>query len=111
MIPVPVAAQVIDKARNASRVVQAGAQTIPMPAPRWKYPRLTSSQYQHEMCGRQRQPRTCPVVLSACTDRRRGAEYVFGIYATCARKNAVGGPGPFTARAAHGAIRKMILNE
>ena len=99
----------IDKARNASRVVQAGAQ---MTSATLKYPRLTSShEYQHEMCGRQRQPRTCSVVLSACTDRRRGAEYVFGTYATCARKNAVGDPGPFTARAAHGAIRKMILNE
>jgi HK97 family phage major capsid protein len=42
MIPVPVASTVIDKARNASRVIQAGAQTIPMTSATLKYPRLTT---------------------------------------------------------------------
>lgn len=42
MIPTPVASQVIDKARNASRVIEAGAQTIPMTSATLKYPRLTT---------------------------------------------------------------------
>jgi HK97 family phage major capsid protein len=42
MVPVPVAAQVIDKARNASRVIEAGAKTIPMTSATLKYPRLTA---------------------------------------------------------------------
>jgi HK97 family phage major capsid protein len=42
MVPTPVAAQVIDKARNASRVIEAGALTIPMTSATLKYPRLTT---------------------------------------------------------------------
>jgi HK97 family phage major capsid protein len=42
MVPTPVASQVIDKARNASRVIEAGAQTIPMTSQTLKYPRLTT---------------------------------------------------------------------
>jgi HK97 family phage major capsid protein len=42
MIPTPVAATVIDKARNASRVVEAGALTLPMTSATLKYPRLTT---------------------------------------------------------------------
>jgi HK97 family phage major capsid protein len=42
MLPVPVASQVIDKARNASRVIEAGAKTIPMTSATLKYPRLTT---------------------------------------------------------------------
>jgi HK97 family phage major capsid protein len=42
MIPVPVASTVIDKARNASRVVEAGALSIPMSSATLKYPRLTT---------------------------------------------------------------------
>jgi HK97 family phage major capsid protein len=42
MIPVPVASQVIDKARNASQVVAAGARTIPMTSATLKYPRLVT---------------------------------------------------------------------
>jgi HK97 family phage major capsid protein len=42
MVPTPVAATVIDKARNASRVFQAGATTIPMTSSSLKYPRLVT---------------------------------------------------------------------
>jgi HK97 family phage major capsid protein len=42
MVPTPVAASVIDKARNAARVFQAGATTIPMASASLKYPRLTA---------------------------------------------------------------------
>lgn len=42
MIPIPVAADVIDKARNFARVIQAGARTIPMTSQTLKYPRLTT---------------------------------------------------------------------
>jgi HK97 family phage major capsid protein len=42
MIPTPVASQVIDKARNASRVIEARALTIPMTSATLKYPRLTT---------------------------------------------------------------------
>jgi HK97 family phage major capsid protein len=42
MVPTPVAASVIDKARNASRVFQAGATTVPMASQTLKYPRLTA---------------------------------------------------------------------
>jgi HK97 family phage major capsid protein len=40
LVPTPVASQVIDKARNATRCLQAGALTIPMSSSTLKYPRL-----------------------------------------------------------------------
>lgn len=42
MVSTPVAATVIDKARNASRVIAAGARSIPMTSATLKYPRLTT---------------------------------------------------------------------
>jgi HK97 family phage major capsid protein len=42
MVPAPVAGQVIDLARNASRVFQAGATLVPMTSSTLKYARLTS---------------------------------------------------------------------
>lgn len=42
MVPTPVAATVIDKARAAARVFQAGAQTVPMTSQTLKYARLTA---------------------------------------------------------------------
>jgi HK97 family phage major capsid protein len=42
MVPTPVAATVIDKARNAARVFQAGAITVPMTSSTLKYPRLVT---------------------------------------------------------------------
>lgn len=42
LVPTPLAAQVIDLARNATRVFQAGAVTIPMSAATLKVPRLTA---------------------------------------------------------------------
>ncbi len=42
LVPTPLAAQVIDLARNATRVFQAGAVTIPMNAATLKVPRLTA---------------------------------------------------------------------
>jgi HK97 family phage major capsid protein len=41
LVPTPLAANVIDKARNASRVFQAGAITVPMTSQTLKMPRLT----------------------------------------------------------------------
>jgi HK97 family phage major capsid protein len=40
MVPTPVAASVIDKARNAAVTMRAGAVTVPMAAQTLKYPRL-----------------------------------------------------------------------
>jgi hypothetical protein len=37
MVPTPVASTVIDKARNASKVIEAGARTIPMTSATLKY--------------------------------------------------------------------------
>jgi hypothetical protein len=42
MIPIPVAAEVIDKAGNFAQVIQAGARTIPMTSQTLKYPILTT---------------------------------------------------------------------
>jgi HK97 family phage major capsid protein len=42
LVPTPLAANVIDLARNASRVFQAGAVTVPMTSKTLKVPRLTS---------------------------------------------------------------------
>ncbi|MDQ3678641.1 MAG: phage major capsid protein [Actinomycetota bacterium] len=42
MVPTPVAASVIDKARAAASVFRAGAQTVPMTSQTLKYARLTS---------------------------------------------------------------------
>src|SRR4029453_13677703 len=42
MIPVPSPPPGINKARNPSRVIQAGAQTIPMTSATLNYPRLTT---------------------------------------------------------------------
>jgi HK97 family phage major capsid protein len=42
VVPTPVAADVIDLARNATRVVQAGAVTVPMTSQTLKFPRLTA---------------------------------------------------------------------
>ena len=42
LVPTPLAANVIDLARNASRVFQAGAITVPMTSKTLKVPRLTS---------------------------------------------------------------------
>lgn len=41
LVPTPLAAGIIDLARNASRVMQAGAVTVPMQAQTLKVPRLT----------------------------------------------------------------------
>jgi HK97 family phage major capsid protein len=41
LVPTPVASQVIDLARNKSRVFQAGAVTVPMTEATLKFPRLT----------------------------------------------------------------------
>jgi HK97 family phage major capsid protein len=41
VVPTPLAADVIDLARNATRVIQAGAVTVPMTSQTLKYPRLT----------------------------------------------------------------------
>lgn len=41
LVPTPVAASVIDLARNQSRVIEAGAQTVPMESSTLKLPRLT----------------------------------------------------------------------
>src|SRR6266545_1978908 len=41
LVPTPLAANIIDKARNATRVFQAGAVTVPMKAQTLKVPRLT----------------------------------------------------------------------
>jgi HK97 family phage major capsid protein len=41
IVPTPLAAQIIDKARNASRLVQAGARTIPMDSATLKIARVT----------------------------------------------------------------------
>jgi HK97 family phage major capsid protein len=43
LVPTPTAAEFIDRARNAARVVQAGATTVPMDAETLKVPRLTGS--------------------------------------------------------------------
>jgi HK97 family phage major capsid protein len=42
MVPTPVAATVIDRARAAARVFQAGATTVPMTSQTLKYPRLVA---------------------------------------------------------------------
>jgi HK97 family phage major capsid protein len=42
LVPTPIANQVIDLARNATRVIQAGAVTIPMTSNTLKLPRLTN---------------------------------------------------------------------
>jgi HK97 family phage major capsid protein len=42
MVPTPLAADIIDKARNAARVFQAGATTVPMTSQTLKYARLTT---------------------------------------------------------------------
>lgn len=42
MVPTPVAASVIDKARNQARVLQVGATTVPMTSQTLKYPRLAT---------------------------------------------------------------------
>jgi HK97 family phage major capsid protein len=42
MVPTPIAAQVIDLARNKMRVIQAGAVTVPMESATLKIPRLTT---------------------------------------------------------------------
>jgi HK97 family phage major capsid protein len=42
VVPTPLAADVIDLARNATRVIQAGAVTVPMTSQTLKYPRLTA---------------------------------------------------------------------
>jgi HK97 family phage major capsid protein len=41
VVPTPLASSIIDKARNASRVVQAGAQTVPMDSATMKIARVT----------------------------------------------------------------------
>jgi HK97 family phage major capsid protein len=41
IVPTPLAAQIIDKARNASRLIQAGARTIPMDSATLKMARVT----------------------------------------------------------------------
>lgn len=43
LVPVPTAAQFIDRARNASRVMEAGASTVPMDSMTLKVPRITGS--------------------------------------------------------------------
>lgn len=43
LVPTPTAARFIDKARNATRVIQAGATTVPMDSATVKVPRLTGS--------------------------------------------------------------------
>ncbi|MEA2551804.1 MAG: hypothetical protein QOE25_1573 [Actinomycetota bacterium] len=42
MVPVPLAASVIDKARNEARIFQAGARTVPMTSQTLKYARLVA---------------------------------------------------------------------
>jgi HK97 family phage major capsid protein len=42
MVPTPVAVNVIDRVRNAARVVQAGATVVPMTSGTLKYPRLVT---------------------------------------------------------------------
>lgn len=42
-VPEAVAAQVIDRVRNAARVIEAGAQVLPMTAPTVYYPRLSGA--------------------------------------------------------------------
>jgi HK97 family phage major capsid protein len=41
IVPTPLAAQIIDKARNASRLIQAGARTVPMDSATLKIARVT----------------------------------------------------------------------
>lgn len=43
LVPTPTAAQLIDRARNVARVMQAGATVVPMAAQTLKVPRLTGS--------------------------------------------------------------------
>lgn len=43
LVPAPSAARFIDKARNATRVIQAGATTVPMDSNTLRVPRLTGS--------------------------------------------------------------------
>ncbi|MFI8510481.1 phage major capsid protein [Streptomyces sp. NPDC085460] len=43
LVPTPTAAQLIDRARNTARVMQAGATVVPMTAQTLKVPRLTGS--------------------------------------------------------------------
>ncbi|TYR66168.1 MULTISPECIES: phage major capsid protein [Streptomyces] len=43
LVPTPTAGQLIDRARNVSRVFQAGATTVPMDSQTLKVPRLTGS--------------------------------------------------------------------